>query len=215
MATTTPAGPPGWRARIRHSRLGTLTVLAVTTILVLAAAYLLDRPDAAADAVTPVQLSGAQSGPPPQVGKPAPELTATTIDGQQITLSQHRGKAIWLTFGATWCAPCRAEAPDIQAAYDKAKDDAVVVVAVYLSQDTAEVRDYTDRLGLDYVHVADPDTRVASAYRVLGIPAHYFIDRTGTLRSIKIGVLTHAQMDTALAEISELVPTRSSQVSGG
>jgi hypothetical protein len=58
------------------------------------------------------------------------------------------------------------------------------------------------RLGLSYVHVADPDTRVASAYRVLGIPAHYFIDRSGVLHAIKMGVLTHAQMDAALAEIS-------------
>jgi peroxiredoxin len=127
---------------------------------------------------------------------------AATIDGRQVSLSQYRGQAVWLTFGATWCAPCRAEAPDIQAAYEKAKADGVVVIAVYLSEDAAEVRDYTGRLGLNYVHVPDPDTRVASAYRVLGIPTHYFIDRSGILHSIKVGVLTHARMDAALAEIS-------------
>lgn len=193
----------GWRARIRESRLGTLAVLGVTAVLVMAGAYLVNRPDSAAAGVTAVELTGARSGPPPVVGKAAPDFTATTIDGQQVSLSRYRGKAVWLTFGASWCAPCRSEAPDIQAAYEAAKADGVVVIAVYLSEDATAVRDYTGRLGLSYLHVPDPDTRVASGYRVLGIPAHYFIDRDGLLRSITMGVLTRARMDAALAEISQ------------
>jgi peroxiredoxin len=199
---TIPDRPAGWRARIRESRLGTLAVLGVTAVLVMVGAYLVDRPDSATGGITAVELTGAKSGPPPVVGQPAQDFTATTVDGQQVSLSGYRGRPVWLTFGATWCAPCRAEAPDIQAAYEQAKPDGVVVIAVYLSEDAAEVRDYTGRIGLGYVHVADPDTRIASAYRVLGIPAHYFIDRSGVLRSIKIGVLTRARVDSALAEIS-------------
>lgn len=201
-SVTTLDRPPGWRARIRESRLGTLTVLAVTTALVMAGAYLINRPDSATAGVTAVELTGAASGPAPKVGRPAQGFTATTIDGQQISLSDYQGKAVWLTFGATWCAPCRTEAPDIQAAYEKAKADGVVVIAVYLSEGTGDVRAYADRLGLTYTHVLDSDTRIASAYRVLGIPAHYFIDRSGVLRSMRMGVLTPSRMDAALAEIS-------------
>lgn len=194
--------PAGWRARIRESRFGTLAVLAVTTALVMAGAYLINRPDSAAAGVTAVELAGAASGPPPKVGRPAQDFTATTIDGQQISLSEYQGNAVWLTFGATWCAPCRTEAPDIQAAYDKAKADGVVVIAVYLSEGAGDIRAYTDQLGLTYTHVLDAGTRIASAYRVLGIPAHYFIDRSGVLRSMRMGVLTPSRMDAALAEIS-------------
>ncbi|GAB2961460.1 hypothetical protein GCM10027280_57800 [Micromonospora polyrhachis] len=202
-SVTTTDRPAGWRARIRTSRVGTLAVLAVTTVLVMGAAYLVDRPDPDADGVTAVELTGAASGPPPAVGKPAQDFTATTVDGQPVSLSEHKGKPIWLTFGASWCAPCRAEAPDIQAAYDQAKANGVVVIAVYLSEDAKDVRDYAIRLGLDFLHVADPETRIASAYRVMGIPTHYFINRAGELHSIKVGVLNRARMDAALAEISK------------
>lgn len=194
--------PAGWRARIRESRLATLAVLGVTAVVVMAGAYLVDRPKSAAAGLTAVELTEAKSGPPPAVGQPAQDFTATTVDGQQVSLSGFQGHPVWLTFGATWCAPCRAEAPDIQTAYEQAKAGGVVVVGVYISEDPAAVRDFAGRLGLSYVHVADPDTRIASAYRVLGIPTHFFIDRSGVVRSIKMGVLTRARMDSALAEIS-------------
>lgn len=77
-----------------------------------------------------------------------------------------------------------------------------VVLAIYISEDSATVKDYRDRVGLTYPHVADPDTRIASAYRVNGIPAHYFIDASGVLRSIRTGALSTDVMDAALTEIS-------------
>ena len=109
---------------------------------------------------------------------------------------------MWLTFGASWCAACKAEAPDIEAAYQKFKAQGVVVWSVSISEDSATVKDYADRIGLTYPKVADPDTRIASAYRVYGIPAHFFIDKAGILRSIKTGGLSPEQMDAALTEIS-------------
>lgn len=199
---TTVERPAGGRARIRQSRLGTLVVLGVTTVLVMAGAYLVERPKSA-DGVTAVELTGDKSGPPPEVGRPVQDFTATTIDGKQVSLSGYRGQAVWLTFGATWCADCRAEAPDIQGAYEKAKANGVVVLSVYLNEDTGKVRDYSERLGLNYVHVSDPDTTISSAYRVIGIPAHFFIDRSGVLRSTKVGVLDREAMDSALADISK------------
>ena len=54
-----------------------------------------------------------------------------------------------------------------------------MVLSVSISEDEATVRDYGDRVGLTFPTVADPQTRIASAYRVLGIPAHFFIDRNG------------------------------------
>jgi peroxiredoxin len=192
--------PSDWRARMRQSRLGTLLVLGVTAVLVMGAAYLVQRPKDAAAGVTSVKLAGASTAKPPVVGKPAQDFSATTVDGQQVSLRAYLGHPVWLTFGASWCAACRAEAPDIEAAYQRAKAAGVIVIEVFISEDAATVRGYADRVGLSYVRVADPDTRIASAYRVLGIPAHFFIDRAGVLRSIRTGSLTPARMDAALAE---------------
>jgi cytochrome c biogenesis protein CcmG/thiol:disulfide interchange protein DsbE len=110
---------------------------------------------------------------------------------------------VWLTFGASWCAACQAEAPDIEAAYEKAKAGGAVVLAVSISEDSATALEYANRIGLTYPQIADPDTRIASAYRVDGIPAHFFIDKSGILRSARTGGLSPDNMASALKEISK------------
>src|SRR5665647_751219 len=190
--------PKSWQQRIRESRLGTLSVLAVTATIVIGGAYLMDRPTAAASSLQAIELSGPTNGAPPKVGSPAQDFTATTVDGKQVSLSSYKGHPVWLTFGATWCAACKAEAPDIQAAYKKFEAKGVVVLAIFIREDSATVKDYGDRIGLTFPKVADPDTCIASAYRVYGIPAHFFIDASGILREIKTGGQSPEQMAAAL-----------------
>ncbi|MHB8275239.1 MAG: TlpA family protein disulfide reductase [Dermatophilaceae bacterium] len=199
---TTVSRPKGWQQRIRESRLGTLLILAVTAAVVIVGAYLMDRPAAAAPGTTAVELSGSGGGAPPKIGSAAQDFTGTTVDGKEVSLSSYKGHPVWLTFGASWCAACVAEAPDIEAAYQKFKAQGVVILSISISEDSAAVRDYVARVGLTYPQIADPDTRIASAYRVYGIPAHFFIDSSGILRAIKTGVQSPEQMDAALAAIS-------------
>lgn len=193
--------PKGWRG-FTGSRLGTVLVLAVTAGLVMLGSYLVDRPSEAEAGITAIKLSQAGRGPAPKVGTAAQDFTATTVDGKTVSLSSLKGKAVWLTFGATWCAPCQAEAPDIQAAYEKTKANGVVVLSVFISEDTATVQDYGERIGLTFPLIPDSQDQIASAYRVNGIPVHFFIDRSGILRSIVTGSLNPERMDTQLAEIS-------------
>lgn len=195
-----PVSTRDWRARIRDSRMGTFLVLAVTAALVLGAVYLVDR--SRGTGLSPVKLTAGSQGSAPVVGRPVRNFTATAVDGTRVSLAGYRGHPVWLTFGASWCAACRAEAPDVQGAYQQARSRGVVVLAVFISEDSAAVRDFAARAGLTYVKVADPDTRIASQYRVLGIPVHFFIDRTGVLRATRTGGMSRAQMDDALAEIS-------------
>jgi peroxiredoxin len=202
LVMTTTEQRPDWRQRLRNSRFGTLLVLSLTAALVMGAAYLISRPKAGDPGVTEVALTGPSNGAAPKVGSPAQDFKTTTVDGKEVSLSAYKGSPVWLTFGASWCAPCQAESPDIQAAYAKHKASGVVVLAVFISEDAATVRDYGDRVGLTYPKVVDPDTRIASAYRVNGIPVHYFIDRAGILRSIKTGSLNPEAMDTQIEAIS-------------
>jgi cytochrome c biogenesis protein CcmG, thiol:disulfide interchange protein DsbE len=207
VTTATPqASPPkGWQQRIRESRLGTVLVLAVTAAIVMGGAYLVQRPTATASTGaggTTATNVVAGNGPAPKIGGPAQDFTATTTDGKQVSLSSYKGQSVWLTFGASWCAACVAEAPDIQAASEKFKAKGVVVLAISISEDSATVKDYADRVGLTFPMIADPDSRIASLYRVYGIPAHFFIDKAGVLHSTKTGGLSTEQMDTALTEVS-------------
>lgn len=191
-----------WRERIRNSRLATVLVLGLTAALVMAGSYLINHPTAPTSGFRAVTLTGAKDGLPPKIGRLAQDFAATTVDGKPVSLSSLRGHPIWLTFGASWCAACQAEAPDIESAYQKNRDQGLIVLAIFISESAAAVQDYGDRVGLTFLKVADPDTRIASAYRVYGIPSHFFIDRKGVVRLMKIGSLSPERMAASIAVIS-------------
>ena len=112
----------GWRARTRNSKGGSALVLLLTLALVLGGAWLLESRKKGDDGATSggsaaaasVELSGDQTGSDPEIGQPAPDFTAVTMDGKKVKLSELRGHPVWITFGATWCtarAPrCRSGA---------------------------------------------------------------------------------------------------------
>ena len=187
---------PDWRARLRGSRHGTLLVLLVTTALILVGAWFVR--EATRPEVSEVTTTAQASGPAPAVGQPAPDLTARTIDGRTVRLSDYRGKPVWLLFGASWCASCRAEVADVQAVYEQERAEGAEVLAVYLGEDAMTVRDYTKGTGLTYPHIPDPDTSLSSRYRVMGIPAHYFVAPDGTIAAIRVGALDRATMSENL-----------------
>lgn len=197
----TPGTPADWRERTRQSRPRTFIVMGLTAVVILAVAYMVNRPAASGQGLTAVTLSGPTKGDPPKIGRQAPDFTARTVDGKTVTLSAFKGRPVWLSFGASWCQPCRAENPDIEAAYQKNRSQRLVVLQVYISEDVSTVRDYATRVGLTYDKIADPATTIASAYRVLGIPSHFFIDSSGTLRVMKVGTLNPEAIDKTLEEV--------------
>ena len=187
--------------RASPSRLRSLVVMGVTAVAILAAVYMTNRPAAGEGGLTAVVLAGRATGPAPTVGKPAPAIAAKTVEGTPVSLTSFEGHTVWLTFGASWCQACRAEAPDIQSAYQRHKVKGLIVLSVFMQEDAATVRAYAQRVGLGFVKVADPQARIADEYRILGIPSHFFIDRAGVLRAVKVGSLDPTAMDDAIEAI--------------
>lgn len=182
-------------------RLRTLLGVAVVALAIVALVLWVDRP--ADDGVTSVELTGDVAAAAPVLGATAPDFTLTTTDGTPVTLSELQGQPVWLTFGASWCADCRSEAPDLEATYQALKDQGLVVVQVSIQEDSQAAADYATRAGLTYTIAADPTDSVASRYRILGIPTHYFIDRDGTISEIRIGGLPLDEMQRAAGAIVE------------
>ncbi|QIK71976.1 redoxin domain-containing protein [Propioniciclava coleopterorum] len=190
----TVENPAGTRGR-------TLLVIAVVAAIVLGGGWWMTRPVMTGGAegnYAGVQVDGAATAP--RVGTMAPDFTATTTDGRTITLSQLRGRPVWLNFGATWCAPCRVEAPDIQAAH-AAQEQGVQIIAVYLGEDRTAIEPFASSLGLTYDHVPDPKKALASAWGVSGIPVHWFIDSDGIIRSTQVGILGPGRITELLAQV--------------
>jgi len=188
------------RKGFTSSPLGTAVVLLATTAVILAGLWLV-KGRGGGDDVTQVQLTGDVAAAAPKIGEPAASFEATDINGDAISSADLRGQPVWLIFGATWCTDCRNEALEIEAVQQTLGDQAHIV-AIYVGEDLATVQGYAERLGLTSTQVPDPDTVLGSAYRVMGIPTHYFLDADGTIAEIKVGSLTKA---FALATLGELI----------
>lgn len=189
---TTQVARPGLRAP-GGERLRTLAIMLVVGAAIAGATYLLDR--TGATGYTTIELTGDTSGARPVVGSLPPAFAATTVEGEPFKLADLAGRPIWLTFGATWCADCRAEAPDLQATYAKYAPEGLAVVSIWLQESDQEVRDYAARLGLTFTKIADPSTALASRYRTYGLPTHFFIGPDGAIREVRLGGLPPDEMD--------------------
>jgi peroxiredoxin len=179
-------------------RLRTIIVLAVAAILIGAAAWIVDRPTD--DGVT-LLPGAAPEGAPPRTGDVPPDFQATAINGSAVSIAALKGQPTWLTFGASWCADCRAEATDLQATYAKYKAQGLAVVGVFIQEDQAAVLDYAKRVGFTFPMVADPSGTIADLYRTYGIPLHLFIGRDGIIRDVRIGRLTPGDMEQLVQQI--------------
>lgn len=197
MAATTTTPIAGRRAAL-SPRARTIVVMTVTAVLVAAAAWVINSPTS--DGVTEVSIAGA-AGAAPGPGSVPPDFEAKTVDGEAFRLSDYVGKPVWLTFGASWCGDCRAEAADLQATYAAFRGEGLAVIGVFIQEDAASVREYAGRVGFDFTMTADPQARIAAAYRTLGIPTHVFIGRDGLVREVRIGALDRAEMERLVREL--------------
>ena len=127
------------------------------------------------------------------IDEPAPDFALTNLDGETVRLSDFRGKTVVLNFWASWCPPCREEMPDFQELWDErgegGSDDLVMLALDFLVQDTmADARKFVEGNGFTFPVLFDTaDGAVADRYRVRGLPATFFIDREGVVRSVNYG----------------------------
>lgn len=180
-------------------RVRTLAIMLVVGAAIVGATYVLDGSQASA--TTTVRLTGDTSGPRPIVGMAPPTFKATTVTGEAFDLASLAGRPVWLTFGASWCGDCRAEAPDLQATYARYAPEGLAVVSIWIEETDADVRGYAGRVGLTFTMISDPNTALASRYRTYGLPTHFFIGPDGLIREVRLGGLPPEEMDRLVRSI--------------
>ncbi len=134
------------------------------------------------------------------VGDRAPDFTLTDLDGNQLSLSDFRGKVVFINFWATWCPPCRAEMPEIEAVHQQYKTKDVVVIGVDILEADDKVRQFVKQGGYSWTFVIDSAGLVSADYNINAIPTSYFIDKEGIIRAVNIGAMTKRAMEAKLAE---------------
>ncbi|MCX6024556.1 MAG: TlpA disulfide reductase family protein [Chloroflexi bacterium] len=132
--------------------------------------------------------------------KPASEFRLPLFSGQSLTLTELRGRPVVINFWASWCPPCRVEAPMLERSYQNYKDRvAFVGINIWDSDDAAQqfLRDFH----VTYANGPNPKGNIPVEYGVTGIPETYFISKDGTLLRRWIGPITEEQFAATVKDI--------------
>ena len=120
--------------------------------------------------------------PLPGLSLPAPNFTLPNLDGNNVSLTDYRGKVVLLNIWATWCLPCLVEMPSMQKLYQELKDEGFLILAVSLDESGVEaVKPFVKMHKLDFPVLLDTKGEIKSLYQITGIPESFVIDKSGTI----------------------------------
>jgi cytochrome c biogenesis protein CcmG/thiol:disulfide interchange protein DsbE len=123
-------------------------------------------------------------------------------DGQ-LQLAELRGTPIVLNFWASWCDPCREEAPRLQEGWGRDSSRGILYLGLNMQDLTDDARAFLDEFAIDYPTIRDPGNEIARRYGATGIPETYFIDRRGRVVGHVIGVLEEETLASGAASARE------------
>jgi len=139
----------------------------------------------------------------PLIGKQALPFTVALFDGGKLSLIDLRGKAVFLNFWASWCPPCREEARDLEAAWQKVKDRNMLFLGVALQDTEKDSRAFLEEFKITYPNGWDESNKVAVDYGTWGIPESFFIDPQGRITYKHVGAIRAALVISKLEEAAK------------
>ncbi|HZD18124.1 MAG TPA: TlpA disulfide reductase family protein [Actinomycetota bacterium] len=127
---------------------------------------------------------------------PAPDFTRPLLEGDgSITLSDLRGHPVLLNFWASWCGPCKEEAPILADGWRRWRDSGVIFLGVNTRDSRSAAIAFDERYGIEYQSVVDQNEQVNYAYGVTGFPESFFIDADGVIVAKYVGAMDAETLD--------------------
>jgi cytochrome c biogenesis protein CcmG/thiol:disulfide interchange protein DsbE len=177
------------RAWLSRRRLALVAAIALAASAV-AAALLLAAPGAEV---------GAGGSPPAAQRRPAPELDETWLVPPPVRLVGLRGKPVVINFWASWCVPCREEAPEL-ARFDRELRGRAQLVGVDFQDAKQDALAFVREFGWRFPNVRDPQGKLAGRYGLAGLPTTYVLDREGRIARTMAGAQTYEKLRRAVEE---------------
>jgi thiol-disulfide isomerase/thioredoxin len=134
------------------------------------------------------QNAGVQDVSPVRIGQAVGNFTLTDLEGHNAKLSDYLGKVVLLNVWATWCPPCRAEMPDLQAFYSTHKDQGFVILAINAGDAKPDVQSFASSYQLSFPVLLDTQVDVIRRMGIFDYPTSVLIDRNGIVKNIQVGM---------------------------
>lgn len=137
-------------------------------------------------------------------GNKAPDFKLKTLKGKSVKLSDYRGKTVLINFWATWCPPCRVEAPELQSFYEDEKDNDFTILGVDLTsteKHRSDVKPFVDDKGLEFPILMDSKGDVMDTYNIVAYPTSFFVDKDGIIQDKVMGALNKEYVQKRVKEM--------------
>ncbi len=131
----------------------------------------------------------------------AQEFSIELFDGAIFRLSEHRGSPIVLNFWASWCGPCKKEAPELEKAFKRYSPKGVVFLAIAVQDTEEDARRFIKEHGLTLPTGLDKDQSIAELYGIMGVPTTFIMDREGMIVYTHLGAVTEELLEDELEKL--------------
>ncbi len=131
-------------------------------------------------------------------------VTGERLDGKAFKLSDLKGKVVVVNFWASWCAPCRGEAPSLEQVYTENKEKGVEFIGVNFKDSKANAEAFERKFKVTYPSLFDADGQVTLAFREVppsAIPSTLVLDRQGRVAARIIGATTYSKLNPLVAKV--------------
>ena len=132
---------------------------------------------------------------PLQVNYPAPEINLTDLSSQNVNLKGYQNKIVLVNNWATWCPPCKAEMPTLEAYYQAHAEEGFLIIAIESGESLAEVNAFVEKFAISFPVWIDRDGVALDAFSNWNLPSSYVIDRKGMIRLTWTGEISTAMLD--------------------
>lgn len=129
---------------------------------------------------------------------PAPDFVIKSYEGVSFSLSEQRGKIIVINFWGSWCAPCQAEAPDLNAVYAEYKDRGVIMVGIGYLDTEANAKKFISEHQVKYMTGHDDGSKITAQYGTRQVPETFVIDQQGNIAQMFPGQVKAADLRAVL-----------------
>jgi len=137
----------------------------------------------------------------PLIGRKIPDHELSLFNGSTINLNTLKGKILVINFWASWCSPCKEEAPAIESSWTKYRSKGVEFIGINIMDDKNSAIKYLTEIESSYINAIDKDGKLAVDFGISGVPETLFVDPNGIIVDKYIGPLTEDLIDKFISKI--------------